>query len=719
MTASLRLLDFYVPPKDDLVLESFVATTYKIDWEFVEEELLATALGVRSSVSRIAAFRAELERRLDSCDVTILHDLRASVRRARLSPRIDPLPLTRRKLHAKITLLLWSAPQQEGEAIRRQARLIVGSANLTRQGFRENYEVVSAIDFGGHGSAPGQLLLGAVDLIADMSKETGSRRLDEQLSGFRQFARDLSGGEQSENQPRRFVTANSAMEALEEVWRSFRESTPQAVIVASPFWPQGDCPGEPVVALVRKFGVPARVELICESAPDAKGSRSVPLLPGGIPSALRAALNCPILIRPSMANYDVGDTESENETGELMEDQRLPVRVEQSLAVRRALHAKIVAVRGARGCALYIGSSNCTRRGFALSGAGTGGSSNWEAGFVYRLGRNHSIVDQLLLFAGPAVEVPADGRVETREPECEPEPPVPLFLHEVVAVGTRITVRLREDEPVPPDLVIAMPDRANPERLFLLLRGVVGDSHMTSHEVALEDCLHVDENLAAVPSNGAAVSVVNVAAVVEVRWNGYEAQFPVRFEDRTLLPPVPGMRRLTESELIEYFLTGHEPWTWDTADGSIIPGKPETGSETSDLTDTRRILSYFVRRFVEAIPGMEAELQRALHSKPALEAALLGPTSPVALAERAVESLRAGPPSGEPKKTPISVGFQLVEIVAVLQRCRERATTAEGKTVLDRGIERCQQILDGLVTEYEQLKDETFWEYRRFFAAEA
>lgn len=718
MPADRRLLDLYLPPGDDFVLESLVATTYKIDWEFVEEDLLPIALGVRSPVSRIAAFRAELERRLDVCDVTILYDLRASDRFARLSPRIDPIPLTRRKLHAKVTLLLWSRALPEDEAVRKRVRLIVGSANLTRQGFRENYEVVSAVDFGGRGSAPRELLLGAVDLVADIVKGSTSERLNDQLQAFRWFARGLAEGDGGDDHPWRLVTAETAVPALEEAWRGVGESNPQAVVVASPFWPEGEEPATPIAALVGRFGVPGRVELVCESVRNAGGKLFVPLLPRKIPLGLRAALSCPVLIRPSTGIYGVGEGEPDD-AGELTEDQLVAVGPAPRPDHRRALHAKVIVVRGRRGSALYVGSSNCTRRGLALSSGTKEAASNWEAGFVYRLSpRNNALIDGLLAFAGDAIEVPVGG-VATREPEREPEPPAPTFLREVLAAGSRISIRFRDEEPMPPDVVILMPDRAGPERQFLLLLREGGSPTAASLEVALEECPCVNEALIPVLGDGRVVGVSNVSPLVEVRWRNHVAQFPVRFEDRASLPPVPGMRRLTEGELIEYFLNGREPWSTGAENVGATPGSPEPEAESTDPVDTRRILSYFIRRFVEAIPGLEAEVQRAMHSKPALEAAVFGPTSAVMLVERAVEGLRVGPPAGEPQKTAVSVGFQLVEIAAALRRCRGRALTHEGKEVLDRGIERCRRALDGFVAEYKELQTSTFREYRRLFAEEA
>src|SRR5579859_3112601 len=116
MDRTRRLIDCYLPPGEGFLLESFVATTYQVDFEFLEEELLAAALGVRSPVSRQRAFRSELERRLQKCEASVLYDLGGCEKLARLSPRIDAIPITGRKLHSKISLLMWIRENTAGGA---------------------------------------------------------------------------------------------------------------------------------------------------------------------------------------------------------------------------------------------------------------------------------------------------------------------------------------------------------------------------------------------------------------------------------------------------------------------------------------------------------------------------------------------------------------------------------------------------------------------------
>lgn len=142
----------------------------------------------------------------------------------------------------------------------------------------------------------------------------------------------------------------------------------------------------------------------------------------------------------------------------------------------------------------------------------------------------------------------------------------------------------------------------------------------------------MNEKLETVVDGNANRTIENVSTWVEVRWAGECAYYPVRFEEKTSLPRVPGARRATEGELLEYFLLGREPWTVNSGDSPSAPadiGGPE------GPVDTRYILSYFIRKCVEALPGLEAEILRAVHSMPALRATCLArPVRPSWLGER-------------------------------------------------------------------------------------
>ena len=196
---------------------------------------------------------------------------------------------------------------------------------------------------------------------------------------------------------------------------------------------------------------------------------------------------------------------------------------------------------------------------------------------------------------------------------------------------------------------------------------------------------------------------------VEVRWSNHSATFPVRFDDKARLPLLLVGRKPTEGELIDYFLFGTEPDEW--GDGNGPPGDTAAGAAPDAPVDTRRILAYLIRRFVQAIPGIEAEVRRAAHSRAALDAALRGPTSPLELAERAVDSLARPSAGDEPPKTPIAVGFQLTEILAAVQRCAAAVADPDLRPCFGPVVARCRELLQALVAREPHLRAGAFPTY--------
>src|SRR5450759_4059353 len=237
MERSCRLLDYYLPPGEGFVLESLVATTYQVDFEFFEEELLATALGVRSPVCRLKAFRSELERRLQKAEVSVLYDLGGCDRLARLSPRIDAIPVGTRKLHSKISLLMWVREDRTGGGSPdRRMRLIVGSANLTRHGFRQNYECVVSVDYGGRTSPPRSLLTTAIGFVQQIGAESQAPQLFRQLATFAAQAALLPQGTVGPDDAVALVAASEVIPAIRDLWAAVPNETPETVTVVSPFW---------------------------------------------------------------------------------------------------------------------------------------------------------------------------------------------------------------------------------------------------------------------------------------------------------------------------------------------------------------------------------------------------------------------------------------------------------------------------------------------------
>jgi hypothetical protein len=92
----------------------------------------------------------------------------------------------------------------------------------------------------------------------------------------------------------------------------------------------------------------------------------------------------------------------------------------------------------------------------------------------------------------------------------------------------------------------------------------------------------------------------------------------------------------------------------------------------------------------------------------------------VALAREAIESLNRLPGPHEPKKTPTAVGFQLVEIIAILRRGRDQMVDADHRAAYDEAIAKCRSWLDEVAAAYPgQLRNPEFSRYRRLLAEDA
>lgn len=460
---------------------------------------------------------------------------------------------------------------------------------------------------------------------------------------------------------------------------------------------------------VEWFGLPNRIELICQGTLGTDGRTIIPVFPYSLVRNLQKDLRCSILIRATTNNFDVKNDDL-NETGELTEDDRLDMGELKGLQVQRGLHAKVIAICGQKGSVLYIGSSNFTRRGLGLTFGGEirGGNANWEAGLIYVLSNRRSeLIDELLPFAGPPIEVREDVSIKVVDPEREPDPVIPTFIQEITAKNKKIMVRFRKIEKIPEDLVLLIPKQFGKERYFLIWNRKPGDTLKSAYVIALEACKEVDSDLKEDKGDERVTENFDVLPWVEVRWHRTIALFPIRFDDKSVLPFIKGVRRFTEGELIDYFLYGQEPWLPENVDGDNTSGFGPTAFK-DDPVDTSQILSYFIRRFVEALPGLEAEIREAMHSRPALNAVLFGPTSAIELVNKAVESLLNGPARGEPRKTPVSVGFQIVEILNVLNRCYEVSSRDEIREVIKKAIDQCRERLSFLTKKYAELKEATF-----------
>jgi len=662
-----RLLELWAPPAGHR-LASVVATTYECQTDFVEEELLRVALDLRTPPGRGRDFRVELERALQDVEVTLfLHPDRYQPG-LRRSPRIDLVPVPERrapKLHAKVSLLRF-VPDGDPAYARNPIRLIVGSANLTSPGYRSNLEVAIALD-----DAPGAdaVVVTAVrDAAAWLALATGPmprqalRQMRDMNAVF--AARPTAtarGGLQFVGLPR-----------LGGLVKVLRDATPEpahTITLVSPFWPGGDEPADVVEALVRASGaLPRRVRLVGPADVDAEN---------GVRPVMPAALLSEFLARKvevEVAAADPGHGCSDEERDDDDEFGALAPRSAVMFA-RRELHAKLMLLEGSKVLRIAMGSFNFTRKGLGLHKPG-----NTEAGIVWTLpAASATEARKLLAYAKGWQRV-----IGSPDAFVVPPPPMegsgdggwPDFLHAILA--TRTSLRIEGDGAAwPSSVTVRMRDiraRLVGQEQWFDEWGVKApgadafakDLPLTASWLLAPDAKPA-RSLDALPDLEAHLS-----------WPGGEAIVPVVFDEKHLFPVAERPDREDERALIDWFL-GLRP-EFDPDDVGFAHSFDPVDQVPPEQADRDDILSYLVRDFVHALPGIRAGLAEASMTETGLRRAMLGTRSPVALAREIADGLRK-PRSGTPSKTPTAAIFELVELLkavgsASLHELPESATSA-------------------------------------------
>jgi hypothetical protein len=164
-----------------------LSTTYTFDAGYFETQLLSRFLGLRyDETDDHHRNIAEREQILGVVPVAVLVDRRqASDSQSTL--RWDQIPIAPPSgiQHAKVSVLVWE----------RVIRVIVGSANLTKPGYRSNREIMAALDFLDHErSLPRALLLSILTFLGKMGEMAvcaapSQQRVGEQIVATRRLAK--------------------------------------------------------------------------------------------------------------------------------------------------------------------------------------------------------------------------------------------------------------------------------------------------------------------------------------------------------------------------------------------------------------------------------------------------------------------------------------------------------------------------------------------------
>ena len=157
-----RLLDAWEPPAGAGAPIGCIATTFTFSSAFFEEECLGRFVQMESDpIDDGPLYLIEREEKLAALRyVGVLVDQRHC--RGTRSLRWDLLSarLPKGILHAKISVLFWS----------NHVRLIIGSANLTDPGFRQNQEVFGCLDYFSKCESPLSVLREVVQFLKECAK---------------------------------------------------------------------------------------------------------------------------------------------------------------------------------------------------------------------------------------------------------------------------------------------------------------------------------------------------------------------------------------------------------------------------------------------------------------------------------------------------------------------------------------------------------------------
>jgi hypothetical protein len=593
-----------------------VATTYTFHAGLFEGDLLPRFLGLKfDGTEGERPFHVEREQALGTTRVCVLVDQehvdpgQATLRWDQLAVRV-PSGVQ----HAKITLLLWE----------RCARLVVGSANLTRTGYRRNRETVACLDFfDGPASTPRRLALDALDFVAALlpwvrgtegalDRLAGTlRQVRERLEGWSRMLGDFKPNDL----PRaHFVAALPAREGegprspLDQVLDLWGGRKATEVVVMTPFVGQLSGDGDRVIH--RLLQVQRSRDTIARLVVPGQPSQQEPdVMVVNLPQRFRDAWCRAWRIDPQDAHIHVIP----------------PCR--PSDRAQRDLHAKGLLLVGERTSLLLCGSSNFSPHGMGI------GASNVEANLCF-LAQTDATIDGRRLRDRLTDGWEADEAQRTTWPNEAPLPEDELGCGAVrrlpavfrwAALDQRsgtLTLGLDPEAPLPCDWSVRLPGERARE-----LPALVSDREVPQVPASGRVTVPIPDVLRSVAITCLAIS-----------WRDdtgdQTALLPVQVERAEDLLPPEEFRGMTADAIIACLLSGREPAEW--VDEQERRQRSGTGPalDARHAVDTSGYTLYRVRRLGRALATLGDRLLRTVRTREALAYRLRqDPLGPCLLAE--------------------------------------------------------------------------------------
>lgn len=623
------LIDWMRPLDSDGALHSVLLSTYGLslsDPPFFGQDFLPTLLGLGGVRDRGYSSPANVERRLGQIYCGLVCDAHALALGERPSLRVDVIPVGKQLHHAKVVLI-----HRE-----RMVRLVIASANLTHDGFRQNREAATVLDFyEGSELHPG--------ILADFALQWLARLGSAVTQDFRRALEEAVGAVQTIGRSGKSEVKVRTLWGGGEVplWRQVVEAWPEGERlrewqVCSPFWPSSGDADTPFDIfrheLDRRGAKVAEARLRLFARADVPGSRGRPCFP------------FPLVARLSKRGFNPADATICPVRLDALETEVPSGKAED----QRPLHAKWILLKGDRSVRLLIGSANFTRRGL---------------GVLRR--PNEANIEVCVLLSGPVKALTPESIV----PPVAEKGIVNWRDCRVSDLATPLTEI--ESEPWP-DFIVGIELAVGWESVPLAGTLRVSCSAATdfSIEWEKEDELLLlplgrpsPEGVRETELDQAQISALLVRRRIVVRWGkpARQAFFPLNIdcESKAGLPAVLGQDP-TEQDLLAYFHGRIDEE--DLMNLLIERGRQkETGGGTALRPPGRELQNYVMREFLEGLYGMEDALRNATTSPRFFEQALLGEFSPVRLAQEIQRAFAGG------RRTATATSFQLIELLRLIE----------------------------------------------------
>ncbi|MBW1706312.1 MAG: hypothetical protein JRJ86_14265 [Deltaproteobacteria bacterium] len=674
-----KLLDKLNSPPEFGPLMGLLATTFEMQPEFFETDFLPAVLNLGAWDDRSWTSRIEIERKL-ACmkSATVIMDASRYRNRPR-SLRVNIVPVSLgggRALHSKIVLLVFE----------KAVRLLVGSANLTHQGYRENREVAVVLTAHSKKRDQAGLILSALSTLPEIFKTCWNSECDQLKDEASDLLSEWIRPNEDENEW--FIWGGGG----EPIWKSFISRWPESerikrVTIVSPFW-SDDEKHTSLVTLVKELKGKKildenfDIRLLTEAAPDTQSSYK-PMLPssfGNFDFRAFGAIVSAQAVDPKVLQEEVGM---------------------EGFVRNRSLHAKVVMFEGEATSLAYMGSGNFTRRGWSFLENPLRG--NIEAGVVVRRAEKGRKGLSALIpeTCGPVLELIGGVTEELSEPESEPETiPWPGFIKEIL-----LTLSPEDTDRLDLLILVTLEEVKGSWEVYISPEKA-GDGE----DVVFKSPLNDQKREFRVRLGRQQLNRILREQEVIVRWwdsdEGRLYPINVSPEAKHTLPISPGTPNFSEQNLILYY-QGRISWE-DLFPDPEAERTKEAGSvivedDYGRRVDTSGIQSYQVREFVEALKGIIDDLKSASRStEPAMRLALHGPISPIALARVVTDGAL------NDQKSSVAAGFQLIEILGCLEVARNYDVSKKCARVWKEFIEEAVESIDLLIEKLHLKSPESF-----------